>query len=235
MPVGDIPGWHQVFTEDFTTDVSTGSFPQAVSSKWSAYLDGWSDTSKNGTYEPSQVLSVHDGVLDMFIHSANGVHMVAAPVPIIPGATGGGGGLLYGRYVFRFKSDAIHGYKTAWLLWPDSEVWPQDGEIDFPEGDLDGTINAFMHYEGGTSGGSQDGYSSSITYTSWHTGVLEWTADHCSFTIDGNLLGSSTSNIPNTPMHWVLQTETTLDGYAPDDSAQGHVVVDWVAVYVPAP
>src|SRR5215472_1874929 len=27
MPVGDIPGWHQVFSDDFTTDVPLGSFP----------------------------------------------------------------------------------------------------------------------------------------------------------------------------------------------------------------
>src|SRR5437660_700572 len=43
MPVGDIPGWHQIFTDDFTTDVPLGSFPDAVSDKWSDYPDGWPD------------------------------------------------------------------------------------------------------------------------------------------------------------------------------------------------
>src|SRR5438552_671366 len=37
MPVGDLAGWHQVFTDDFTTSVSQGSFPSAVATKWSAY------------------------------------------------------------------------------------------------------------------------------------------------------------------------------------------------------
>jgi hypothetical protein len=39
---------------------------------------------------------------------------------------------LRSHYV-RFKTDSMHGYKGAWLLWPASEVWPRDGEIDFPE------------------------------------------------------------------------------------------------------
>jgi len=51
----------------------------------------------------------------------------------LPGAVGKEGGLLYGRYAIHFKADPVPGYKTSWLLWPDSEKWPQDGEIDFPE------------------------------------------------------------------------------------------------------
>ncbi len=230
MPVGDLTGWHQVFTDDFTVDVPVGSFPAAVSSKWTAYLDGWKDTSKNGTYMPSKVLSVGCGILDMNIHTENGVHMVSAPEPVIPG---GNPGIEYGRYVVRFRSDAIPGYKTAWLLWPDSENWPTDGEIDFPEGNLDGAIGAFMHHMYGDSGASQDGYSSKVTYTAWHTADLVWSATACSFTLDGVLLGTSTSLIPSTPMHYVLQTETQLSGGAPADSASGHVQVDWVVVYVP--
>jgi hypothetical protein len=44
----------------------------------------------------------------------------------------------------------------------------------------------------------------------------------------------TTDRVPNTPMHWVLQTETSLDGVAPADSTQGHVYVDWATVYAPA-
>jgi hypothetical protein len=35
-------------------------------------------------------------------------------------------------------------------------------------------------------------------------------------------------------MHWVLQTETGLDGIVPADSTAGNVQIDWVAVYRPA-
>jgi beta-glucanase (GH16 family) len=249
MPVGDLPGWHQVFTDDFTVTAPLGSFsgcstttsttstcsglPAGVKEKWWAYPDGWHDTTKNGTYYPSKVLSIGNGVLDMYLHTENGVHMVSAPVPRIPGAVGAEGGLLYGRYTMRFKADPLHGYKTAWLLWPDSEIWPQDGEIDFPEGNLDGSFCAYMHHQGGTSGSDQDEYCTSATYTSWHTATIEWLPSSVTFLLDGVVIGKSTSAIPDTPMHMVLQTETSTDGTVPADSTAGHVHVDWFAAYTP--
>src|ERR1700686_1550822 len=49
MPRGDLPGWHQIFAEDFATAVPVGSFPGPVyQSKWGVYPDGWHDTSRNG-------------------------------------------------------------------------------------------------------------------------------------------------------------------------------------------
>jgi hypothetical protein len=233
MPLGDLPGWHQLFTDDFTTDVPVGSFPSAVSDKWSAYPDGTKDTSNNGTYEPDQVTSVQNGILNVHLHTQNGTHMVAALLPKLPGAPGREGGLQYGRYVIRFKADTIAGYKVAWLLWPDSENWPYDGEIDFPESNLDGTINAFMHHQDGTSSSDQDAYPTNARYSSWHTAVIEWLPTRVTFILDGNVIGNSTARIPNTPMHWVIQTETALGGSVPSDSIAGNVQIDWVAVYSP--
>ena len=98
------------------------------------------------------------------------------------------------------------GYKTAWLLWPASDS-TTDGEIDFPEGDLDGTISAFMHHQGG---GSQDAYTTTGVYTDWHVAVIEWGPVNCVFLLDDVEVGHSTAVIPNTPMHWIIQTETQL-------------------------
>lgn len=246
MPRGNIPGWRQVFADDFTTDVPLGGFsgcqpastlqasqcsglPSQVAAKWFAYPDGWPDTSRHGNYYPSKVLSIHNGVLDYWIHTENGTHMVAAPEPKLSGAANG---QLYGRYVVRFRSDLLPGYKTAWLLWPDSEVWPSQGEIDFPEGNLDSGINAFMHHMGASSGSEQDAYPTSITYQSWHTATIEWTPSYCRFTLDGRVLGTSTAFVPSDPMHWVLQTETAMDGI-PADSTAGHVRIAWVVAYAP--
>jgi hypothetical protein len=252
MPVGDLPGWHQVFSDDFTTDVPIGGFsgcnytasvmtdtcsglPPAVQSKWWAYPDGWPDTGHNGQYYPSQDLSIQNGVLDQYIHTANGIHMVSAAVPKIPGGVGGDGGLQYGAYVVRFRSDILHGYKTAWLLWPDSNIWPAQGEIDFPEGDLDSTFSGYMHWMNGTAGAGaqQDAYSTTAHYASWHTAVIEWTPAGVSFVLDGHLVGSSTQKVPSDPMHWVLQTETAIDGTTPSNTESGHVQIDWVSVYTP--
>jgi hypothetical protein len=249
MPVGNLPGWNQVYTDDFNTSVPVGGFsgctpraslmtsnctglPASVQSQLFAYPDGWPDTSKHGTYEPSQVLSIHDGMLDYDMHSADGMHMVSAVEPKIPGGAGGNG-LQYGAYAVRFRADTSPGYKTAFLLWPDSETWPQDGEIDFPEGNLEGTIGAHMHQLGATTGSQQNSYFTNATYGAWHTAVIEWTQNECRFILDGRVIGTSTSQIPNTPMHWVLQAETALDGVIPADDVTDHVDIDWIAAYVP--
>jgi hypothetical protein len=53
------------------------------------------------------------------------------------------------------------------------------------------------------------------------------------FSLDGMVIGRSTNtaNIPSSPMHWVLQTETQLSGGAPSNSAAGSVQIDWVTAY----
>ncbi len=244
MPAGDLPGWKQIFTDDFTDKVAPGEWsecsltplecaglPVSYRKKWWAYVEGWPDTSKNGTYASSKVLSVTDGVLDVYIHTEDGIHLVAAVLPLIHG-NNGPLGQLYGRYAVRFRAEALRGYKIAWLLWPDSETWPRDGEIDFPEGNLDGRISAFMHRQGATTNNDQDAFSSGAAVSSgWHTAVIEWKPESIRFVLDERIVGISTNRIPNTPMHWVLQTETNLDGFEPDSSIEGHLQVDWVAVY----
>jgi hypothetical protein len=140
---------------------------------------------KSGYY-PSKVLSVHDGVLDMFLHSENGVAMGAAPSPIFGGAVQRPwNSLTYGRYSVRFKADALGGFKLAWLLWPDSKQWPQDGEIDFPEGDLSRVIYAALHYVG--DGHPLRRLSSQRSFGAWHTATTEWSPDASSFSLMGIL------------------------------------------------
>ena len=233
IPLGDIPGWHQIFTEEFNAAVPVGSFPGTIyESKWGVYPDGQHDTSGNGTYYPSRVLSVRDGVLNMYLHTEiiNGVavHMVSAPVPHVPG-TASLGGQAYGRYSVRFRADPVPGYKTAWLLWPASGLWPADGEIDFPEGNLNGTIYAFMHYA--NPAGGQDAFRTGATYGGWHIATIEWQPGKVTFILDGQPVGVSTTQVPFHPMSYVLQTETCLRCAAPSNAAAGNVQVDWVAIY----
>ena len=233
MPSGNLPGWHQVFADDFGTDVSLGSFPSAVSSRWTSY-DGFSDTHRTGLYAPRKVVTVSGGVMNIYVHTENGQHLVAAPIPIIPGHRGAYDGLTYGRYAVRFRAAPVAGYKTAWLLWPDPDPahpggdW-NNGEIDFPEGNLNGTINAFMHHRGDPA--AQEEYDTGVTYDSWHTAVIEWTPSSVKFYLDGTLKGNdaNTGYLPNTPMHWILQTETA--DTPPTDSAAGNVQVDWVSIW----
>jgi hypothetical protein len=228
MPTTDLPGWRLVFTDDFNTPVSMGDFPAVVSHKWGAYPSPWRDTSKLGIYSPD-IVSFHDSVMDIHLHTADGIPRVAAPVPLIPG--GDGRHQLYGRYAVRFRADPVPGYKTAWLLWPRSGVWPRDGEINFPEGDLTGTISAFMHRQGATTGSDQAAFHTDARFPTWHTAVIEWTPHACEFFLDGTSVGKATERIPETVMRWVIQTETAIDGSRPSDDAEGHVYIDWVAIW----
>ena len=226
MPVGNLPGWRQVFADDFTRSAPRGSFLSTYGSKWSAYPSPWKDTSGHGSFNPGKTLSASAGVLDMFLHTENGVHCVSAPTPKIAPMT-------YGRYSIRFQSDSLPGYKAAWLLWPDDNVWPAHGEIDFPEGDLNSNFSAFAHFASG--GGGQDAFTLSSRFSSWHTATINWTPSKLVFILDGKVVGTSTKMVPSKPMHWVLQTETALTSAAPSNAVSGHVRIDWVTAYAYAP
>jgi len=214
-----------VFSDDFSREAAEGNFLSTYTN-WSAYPWAYRDTSGKGRYDPD-IISASDGVLSMRLHTDSlGQAHVAAPVPNLPG----GIDQLYGRYEVRFRADAVAGYKAAWLLWPQSDEWPRDGEINFPEGDLGGTFGAFMHHQDGSDGNDQDYAGTSARFTDWHTAVIEWTPTAVGFLLDGQVVGSFTERIPSTPMHWVLQTETVLNGDVPPEST-GNVLVDSVKVW----
>ena len=108
---------------------------------------------------------------------------------------------------------------TAFQLWPKSGVWPRDGEIDFPEGNLQGVTKAFMHRQNTTT----------ARFSPWHT--AERKLNFCRFILDGNIIGTSTSRVPNTPMHWVLQCETELNSTYPAAWAVANVQIDYAHVW----
>lgn len=224
------PGpWTLVFDDQFTTLDKT---------RYGAYPCCWGDT----RYKQGDTVNggLYTGTDRMFHDATNGVLEVGLyrdannqprSVSFSPRNAPGGSTIyqLYGRYEIKFRATQSTGWKTAWLLWPQSENWPPDGEIDFPEGDLDGTISAFMHRQDATSGSDQDAYSTSVTYADWHTAVIEWAPNDLKFYLDGQLIGHSTSRVPNTPMRWQVQTETSLNSHIPTSSAT--VFIDYMKVW----
>jgi hypothetical protein len=233
MPRGSLPGWRQVFADDFTGSVPLGRFPAAVRSTWrGTYRDGTLDTAKTGAYMPTQVVSIGHGLLNIHLHTSHGVPLGAALVPTIPGATGRGGGQRYGRYVVRFRTDPVPGYKIAMLLWPDSGVWPRDGEIDFPEGNLNSVVTGYVHHQNGTSTLDEDNFATPVLAAHrWHTAAINWTPGRVTLQLDGRTIGVSRTRVPDTPMHLVIQAETYTDGTIPPPGAAGNVQIDWLAVY----
>ena len=242
MPTTSPAGWGKIlFSDDFTTPQGPGPWPGTwdggmkysggpYSSRWWTNPPGWKDTSGAGTYE-YQNLSVSNSCLIAHLATVSGVPQVACPQPLLNGPDTEGSGSLYGRYDVCFKADSgLGGFKTAFLLWPDDEVWA-DGEVDFPEGDLGSTIHGYVHNITGNPSHNDLGVSTSTTYTSWHVATIEWTAAGVTFILDDKNLGS-TATSPKVPMHWNLQIET--DGGAPNSSVAGNLYVDWVAAYAPA-
>lgn len=233
MPTLDPAGWTRMFQDDFNNGTfAEGSFISG-NGKWTAYPDGWLDTSKNGHYTPN-VFSQHDGMLDVHMRMINGVWRVGTLRPTLPSATTFPNQHKKVRVEVRFKATPTIGFKTAWLFWPDDENWPYNGEIDFPEGNLESTIHAYMHRQGAcqTCYGDQDAYATTATYTSWHTAVTEWEMGvYCKFYLDGTLIGNSTNRVPATPMHYDLQSETRLSGGPPPTGADAHIYVDWFVMW----
>jgi hypothetical protein len=244
---GDPPGWREIFADDFLTDVPEGTWtgcnrdtrrcsglPPAVRNKWYSYPEGYRDTTGDGEYLPSQVQSIGDSMLRLRMRSEGGRVKVAAPIPLLPAADSVNGALHYGRYAIRFRTDPTPGYKLAWLMWPESGD-ASEGVINFPEGNLDGNINGFMHYRGATSDDQQDAYGNSVKMAAgWHTVVLEWTPGSVRYILDDRVIGTSTSRTPSTPLTLVLQSETALYDVRPAPGSQANVYLDWIKIWAPA-
>lgn len=227
----DLPGWKYIFGDSFETNAASGQFLNKYQN-WGAYDTGWQDTSRRGMYDTNQ-LSVQNGVMNIAMGTgADGKPRTSVPFPLINGRNSADEiNQLYGRYEVRFRADAIQGYKTAFLLWPKSEVWPRDGEIDFPEGAVNGNIEGYVHRQGASHGGDQAWFHTNTGYTTWHTATIEWSPNLVRLMLDGNVIGQTNTRVPNTPMHWVLQTETCLDGCAIPANASGNVQIDYVKVW----
>lgn len=221
MPAGNLPGWRQVFAEDFTSRVPRGGFPGPYASRWMSY-HGFSDTRGGGDYN-QRIIEIGDGVLDLHLRTENGRAQVAAPIPLVGGDWGG---QTYGKFTVRFRAERLPGFYLAWLLWPDSEVWA-DGEINFPEGNLGGTMAGYVHCVGNPSRNCAWTYTG-VPFTGWHTADLEWTPSGITMALDGRTV-LTTAHAPTKPMHWVLQTETASS--KPDPAVEGHVQIDWVTIY----
>ncbi len=243
VPIGDLPGWRQTFVDDFTVSAPLGSWGTSNSQKvvytgdhggkWVEYPDGWPSTYTNGKpgYQPARVLSVHDGVLDFYLHNVNGLPSGANPSPLV---TGTSQYQTYGRYTARIKSDTVPNYHAAWLLWPVLDKNGGCAESDFPETDLgNDTVTAFAHNSTKCSNYSGQDQINSMTHIydgAWHTYTQEWGPGFRKYYVDGTLLGTSTRRVWSQNERWQLQTEPGGSG-----TTSGHLLVDWVAAYAYAP
>lgn len=250
-------GWTPILVEDFDTDVPLGQVISGggYSKSISAYPTGWRTTPpwKTAMYDNGR-LEVANSCLRTHVATITDARGTAPRVTAIRPRLSAAVpyGINHGRFSVRFRADELPGYKIAWLLWPDSGQWPRDGEIDFPEQNLDAdtTVRGFMHRQDATEGSDQNWAkgASSACDGEWHTATTTWkpggwrTAE-CSFDWDGVRIGHFTERVPKGPMHCVLQIEPELhphylgrvDGKKtwekPDPTVAGVIEVDWIVAY----
>lgn len=219
MPKGDLNGWRQVMAEDFGAPLP---------SDWVPY-HGQPGGNPGGWWEPSHV-AVRDSKLVLDGHRVDGRFVTG-------GVMATGTTLTYGKYEVRFRMDKGHGVKYALLLWPASERWPIDGEIDFAEdggGDRTGTA-ATLHWG---ADNSQVQHKIAADFSQWQTIGVEWTPGKLVYTLNGQPWGTVTGDhVPSTAMRLALQSEAGTCGDAwtpcPDATTPEEVdlEIDWAVAY----
>lgn len=223
--------WTQVFTQTFDTDAPLGTFLTAYPD-FGAYTGPWTDSrldkrAQVGHYDPARTLSASAGAMNIWLHYDEALQqfLVAAPYPR-PGV------MKYGRFSMRMRADVVDGYSAAPVLWPDSEDPVAEGQINFPQGDLDGKpFRAVQHYA--TPAGGAAAFNADADPTQWHTYDIAWSPGLVEFFVDGASIGASMTAVQSKPMHWVLQFQTDQNATpsAAAKAAQGYVQIDSVTVY----
>lgn len=254
IPTNDLPGWKLAWSEDFDKPAAKGHIRDVYGDKLKFYpplptTTYYPDTSHRGRYETDNIEAMNS-CLRYHVHTTKdaagtAIHHVACVLPHLS-TLGQYGAVSGGRFAVRWRSDPLHTYKNAWLLWPLAGTNTKDaagnpggnGEIDHPECSLtSGYIDAYMHRQAAITGSDQDHRrSAALHLTDWHTCVIEWRmGKSCAFFVDDVQLGATiTSRVPSTPMRWTLQTETSLDKTVPiDNAADGYVEIDWLAYWAP--
>ncbi|MEU2349045.1 glycoside hydrolase family 16 protein [Modestobacter sp. NPDC049651] len=192
--------------------------------KWRLY--GGPGANDVGWRDPSAV-SVADGMLTITAQGdvSGGLAWKAQPATT------------YGKWEFRARVEAGTGYAPAILLWPDSDVWPEDGEVDvmeIPAGDRQ-VNHTTVHF------GADDMREESMSagdFTQWHTYAVDWQRDRISVYLDGEPVFETTNPaaVPHGPMHLAIQLDVGPQGTwipAPDETTPASVRldVDWVRMY----
>jgi hypothetical protein len=231
MPVGDLPGWHQTFAEDFNGE--------DLSKRWYSY-NGQPGGDPGGWFLPSHV-SQHDGSL--FINAS----LANTPNGLIY-ATGGISNAksfsqTYGKFEVRFRMDDGWGIAYALLLWPTNNSYPPEFDFaeDFGQAHLR-TTTATVHWGGHGAPHELDTQKlTDYNFSDWHTIGVEWTPNGASAQIDGQAWAHFPANeVPQVPMSMALQTQAWLCGGAsttcPNATTPANVnlQVDWAVAYAMA-
>jgi len=181
------PGFTQVLADDFSQGYRT--------SNWGSPFDG--GTYWNGAFEwNAGDVNVRDGALQVTMtEQRNGTWTAGGFNSFMAGRT-----ITYGTVEFDARVEEAQGTMAAVLMWPASDRWPQDGEIDILETPGQDVMHT-LHWDGG---GGNDAYSAvrnqAFDETQWHRYRMTWLPDELTIEVDGVERARWTDNIPSKPM-----------------------------------
>jgi len=207
-------GQHLVFSDDFNGSSVDGG-------KWGIY-DGTGNQG-HGYRRPSAI-------------SVNGGELRITGTGDVSGGLASRFNGKYGRYEVRAKVDRGNGFGSAILLWPTSERWPIEGEMDIsevPKGDR-GFSGSYFHYN---SNNTVVGHQENGDFSTWHTYALDWQPGKLTYYLDGRAVFTVNNGaVPSTNHFLALQFDVGAKGafIPPRDSSTPSSVtmhVDYVRVY----
>jgi beta-glucanase (GH16 family) len=225
MPVGDLPGWHQTFADDFTTTDPT--------KRWFVY-QGAPGGDPGGWFLRSHVTQSNGRLLITASRASTPVGNIYA--------TGGVSNSkvfaqTYGRFEFRFRMDQGYGVNFAMLLWPSDNSWPPEVDVAESDGITPRYVIATLHY--GPQALSIHRFRKGVTdFTQWHTAGVVWEPGKLTYTLDGKAWSSMSSpSVPNIPMSMTMQAQAWPCGFSFSDCpnsrtpAKVNLEVDWAVAY----
>jgi hypothetical protein len=222
MPVGDLVGWNQIFSEDFAGT--------RLSDSWVAY-DGQPINDPGGYFASSHV-SVRDGLLTIGAWREKSRRNIYV--------TGGVSNRkvyseTYGRVDIRFRMDRARGIAYALLLWPTSNN-PLP-ELDIAEDNGHGRNRLFAVMHPG-NGDAAVGRNVGGDFTRWHTVGIQWSPGRVVYTLDGRAWTTiKHPGVSSVPMSVALQSQAWYCGHGwqacPDRTTpkRANLQVDWVVAY----
>jgi beta-glucanase (GH16 family) len=227
MPVGDLPGWHQTFAEDFNGDDLT--------QRWDVY-EGQPKDDPGGWFMPSHV-SQQDGNLVLRgsrENTPNGTLYATGGI-----STEKSFSQLYGKFTVRFRMDKGYGINYVVLLWPATQDGPPEVNIAEDNGKSRNLITSTLHWGGhGTPADYTVKSLSGVDFTQWHTVGLEWTPGRLILLLDGHEWSRfESANVPKIKMALALQTQAWYCGGnfsdCPNSTTPANVnmQVDWAVAY----
>ncbi len=123
------------------------------------------------------------------------------------------------------------GWPSWWMNGVDPPLWPAHGEIDILEG-LAGATKGYLHYDNGSGGDANQGWSSASPFVGWHNVGAKWASTGATKTVtwfwDGVAMNSL--SFPATTLEYFVLGYTISNSSA-TPAFPSEMLVDWVRIW----